>query len=51
MSEQSKRDAIDQTAQKIVKETERNGQRITHEQARDRVRRAILKTENRKARR
>ena len=49
MSE-NKREGIERTARQIVKEAARNGRRISHDKARERVRKAIIKTEN-KARR
>jgi hypothetical protein len=50
-NESDTRAAIDRTAQRMVEHAQKTGKKITHTEARDRARRAVVQTETRKARR
>ena len=50
-SESEIRAGIERTAVRIVEHAQKTGKKITHTEARDRARAAIVRTENRKARR
>lgn len=50
-SESETRAAIDRTAQRMVEHAQKTGKKITHTEARDRARAAVIRTENKKARR
>jgi len=49
--EVTKRDAIDRVAVRIVRQGEKTGQKISQAQARERVRRGVVQSERKQARR